>query len=352
MSEKAWRQHMRAEVRGIDNDLSSIKPKNGQIQDLERIQSMLAELSGILHPAETQRSREARRRAQEDARSLLTEVRRHLVLVLPCDTLAARLPALLAEARRHLPPDDARLVRAERLVRRPHQFVHLDGHGIGVRNGLDQVGRKMLSEIVRDTKNSELNWYRNSRDFRDRLIRLFVITTAILLALVAVAALFGWSFWSPRDSTAGTSIDPAHPGVVVAVALMGAVGGFLSGVRGVARQKVFDVFDLPLWQMLLKLPIGGLTAVVGVLALQATMMPGAQPVRELESVLVWAVAFGAAQQAVTHWVDQRVRSIASTPQTEGADAEVTKHSDEAPPPRRDPSPHSPEASVRAPTGAS
>jgi hypothetical protein len=67
-------------------------------------------------------------------------------------------------------------------------------------------------------------------------------------------------------------------------------------------------FSLSWWQARLKLPPGALTAIVGVFALQSRAFP-AVPATGWTELLMWAVAFGAAQQAITRFVDSRVRGL-------------------------------------------
>jgi hypothetical protein len=69
---------------------------------------------------------------------------------------------------------------------------------------------------------------------------------------------------------------------------------------------VRNPFSLPFFQLLLKLAMGPLFAIVGVLILQSGLINGLQPAKDLGGLLVWATLFGATQQSVTRFIDKRV----------------------------------------------
>ena len=75
--------------------------------------------------------------------------------------------------------------------------------------------------------------------------------------------------------------------------------------RGVLRVAVV----VPLFQLLLKLAMGPLFALVGVLILQTKLISELRPAEDLRTLVVWATVFGAAQQTVTRFIDQRVSGI-------------------------------------------
>src|SRR5439155_554788 len=86
-----------------------------------------------------------------------------------------------------------------------------------------------------------------------------------------------------------------------------AEGVLVTAIPPVARANgVRNPFGLPLFQLLLKLAMGPLFAIVGVLILQARLINGLQQAQDLRGLLVWATLFGAAQQSVTRVIDQRV----------------------------------------------
>jgi hypothetical protein len=72
---------------------------------------------------------------------------------------------------------------------------------------------------------------------------------------------------------------------------------------------VRNPFSLPFFQLLLKLAMGPLFAIVGVLILQSGLVKDLQPAKDLEGLLVWATLFGAAQQSVTRFIDKRVNGL-------------------------------------------
>jgi hypothetical protein len=61
--------------------------------------------------------------------------------------------------------------------------------------------------------------------------------------------------------------------------------------------------------ILLKLPTGALTAVLGLVLLSAGFVPGFSALDSSAQILGWAVVFGASQQLVTGLVDKKAQSV-------------------------------------------
>jgi hypothetical protein len=98
--------------------------------------------------------------------------------------------------------------------------------------------------------------------------------------------------------------------VVLLILLFGSVGALVTAIPPVARANgVRNPFSLPLFQLLLKLAMGPLFAIVGVLVLQDGLVKGVNQAADLRGLLVWATLFGAAQQTVTRFIDQRVSGL-------------------------------------------
>lgn len=142
--------------------------------------------------------------------------------------------------------------------------------------------------------------YAESQSFRNRLIRLTGIALASD-ALVVLASYFGlFQLTVP-------GID--RLGVILLIALFGSIGAFLSGVDPLARnQGIRNPFNLPMYQLLLKLALGPLFAIVGV-AMVTTERLTLDTTNPPLHLLVLATGFGMAQQVVTRRVDQRVLGL-------------------------------------------
>jgi hypothetical protein len=163
----------------------------------------------------------------------------------------------------------------------------------------------LLVHLARDTYAESDARYAQSRGFRNRLIRLTVVAAACGLAVLVAAAM--------------GQIDLGVPGVAAhgwraptLIVLFGAIGAAISAIPPLASaQGVRNPFNLPMYQLALKMALGPLFAFVGVLLLQGNVIKDLSPVSTLLDLLVWSTLFGAGQQAVTRLVDQRVNGMLS-----------------------------------------
>jgi hypothetical protein len=189
---------------------------------------------------------------------------------------------------------------------------------------LDARGRHQVGELIRAIYGVWDERYARSRNFRNRLIRTFLVLSAAVLGLVLLSALAGHTpeFCGLRPASAGEhAIDscPSHHAApdtsdLALVLIFGAVGGLLGALPALARMSgSWNRFGLPSWQAALKIPTGALTGLLGALLLNAgiaQLSPTASPA----ALLVTALGFGAGQQAVTRYVDRHTESLlAATP---------------------------------------
>jgi hypothetical protein len=260
------------------------------------------------------------------------------VFLMSDSRLAARLPMYVAYGEQQLTATDARVVSVRSLLHAPRLAVRHDDDGRLCRVhrfGPDQ--RSKISQLVHDSYAAVDEAYAASRTYRNRLIRLSLIAAGVTAAVVVAAGVAGWALDPPNvpvvtsdgeietaQWVGGEGQAPAGAGPFAVIAVMGAVGAFLSGINSVVRTKGSrNPFSLPLYQMLVKLCVGGLSAIVGVAFLQVGFVPGVPPAVTMSSVLVWAVGFGAAQQAITRLVDRRVADLVSPTDDPETTSEVT-----------------------------
>ena len=59
----------------------------------------------------------------------------------------------------------------------------------------------------------------------------------------------------------------------------------------------------------LKLPVGALTAVLGLVLMSGEFVPGLSALDSSAQILAWAVVFGYAQQLFTRLVDQQADTV-------------------------------------------
>jgi hypothetical protein len=170
------------------------------------------------------------------------------------------------------------------------------------------------------------------RTFRNVLIVGILVTTLLLLALIALAA------WRPALVPLCFVQDPAPsdsnlPNIscpvkslrnldltqlhkapssldFFIVATLGLTGGALSAalfIRDLYTNATPYNISVPL--AMLKLPAGALTGLVGIILLAGEFVPGFSAIDKPAQILAYALVFGFAQQLFTQFVDQRAQRL-------------------------------------------
>lgn len=223
----------------------------------------------------------------------LHEAEAEIDLVLTRWELEAHARDLLVKSRGLLAPDDKRVKVVEDLLGPP-----------AARPTPDEAAAVAVAHLARAVWQTSDERYAQSRSFRNRLIRLSLISLValgLLLTAFAVNAI-------PLQVKGVTA--PSYLEIALLVSLFGAVGALISAVPPLARaQGTWNPFSLPSYQMLVKIALGPVFAIIGTLLLQAGLIPNVAFPMALADLLLWALAFGAAQQALTRVVDGRVAGL-------------------------------------------
>lgn len=243
----------------------------------------------------------------ERAWGMLREVEERTTDLVRDEELPARGALALAHADCYnVRADDPSRRHLERLLAKV-QDVTDKGENIPMALAIDLrstiVDVLRVAHILSDRNNQQARYLRN------RLI-LASVTTMLLGSLIVFT-----QWWLKNPATYLTVPDGwSHPAwaYTTVVMLFGAVGALLSAIPTVSRIPLdYSAFNLPLQQATLKLVLGPLIAVIGLLL----MASGEAPITlstKLPSQLVLAILFGAAQQVVTQFVDERAKKILST----------------------------------------
>jgi hypothetical protein len=253
-------------------------------------------------------------RSQERAFMALHEARVRTLSIMDSEQLLARLPSLIARCRGILGPSNARVRAADRL--RKEAKAKGGGQNHNGLSGLEHGERTTIAALVHDAYAAEDKKYAQTRGLRNRILVLTAGASSVLTLVIAAAAIWNWQLTPTAtvaaDGSFATWADtplPVGARAFLAVSLLGCVGAFLSGIRSVSlTANTRNPFSLSWWQSWLKLPVGALSAIVGVFALQSRAFPTV-PAGGWVELLMWAVAFGAAQQAITRFVDMRVQGV-------------------------------------------
>ena len=149
--------------------------------------------------------------------------------------------------------------------------------------------------------------YEYKRNFRN-----IILVTTLIAALVALLlAMFGLF-----DDTITYRLDlypktgrKLWPETIWPVELIGALAGFIVAITALRRLQGQGPYSLRVVQASLKVPAGALTAVTGMLLLQSGTF-GVGPVSTKGEFVAWAFVFGASQELITRFVDQKAASVA------------------------------------------
>jgi hypothetical protein len=217
----------------------------------------------------------------------LHEAEAQLVALLPEKELIAYATDLVAKARA------LSMLKDERVKK------------VGDPPGRRPLDRAAVAHLARAVNGVSDERYAQSRGFRNRLIRLTLISYAFL-GLIMIA------FATNAIPLLSGKMRPSFIETAALVALFGAVGAMVSAVPPLSNAAgTWNPFSLPLYQLFLKLVLGPVFALVGVMLLQSRVIPNVQFPKRVPDLLVWAIVFGASQQAVTRLVDRRAAAIVS-----------------------------------------
>lgn len=179
----------------------------------------------------------------------------------------------------------------------------------------DETPAKAL-ELVARYRQAWDDRYSRSHSYRNRLIIMIAMVSFFLLVIV----LAGYAgLIAITEGKQGFSLGPPawtwqapHLAEMIAIGTIGSVGGLLAGARRVTETGgVYNPFFLPMHSLFLKIQMGALCGLAGILVLLGGLAPEVN-VNGWASVAVWALVFGAAQQLLTQLVDRKVNALVSS----------------------------------------
>ena len=251
----------------------------------------------------------------------------HLVQsMLPLLVDASALPGQLVDARRRA---IMRLAKADPLrlaVEEPELAERVEG---GRATGQD---RHTINAALQASLELADDEHRNLRDWRNRLLRVAALATLALGLTLLVAALRPQ--YLPLCATLQNGV-PLCPGGATAsahdagsVAFLGALGGALAAIIAMRRANPgSSPYRITPALSLVRVPLGGLTAVIGVMLVQSGEIPGLVLTRPAQ-VAVFALLFGFSQELVTRLLESRARVVQEA--TKGRSSAADRHDVAAP----------------------
>jgi hypothetical protein len=289
---------------------------------------------------------------RERAMSNLDAAEVLLLDIAPAWYVLGQMPSILQHVRSHLVRTDPRREELERIARRLGLGV---SHGpVSVAAGAGNVVDERTSIVERDLGQIVVALRAASsaalrEQVRLRSFRTVVLATTVIMGLLAIGiAVMGWIWptlvplcFAPQDSgsarvvcptrqsmpfqtapsgsqnqgKAATDIDDATAATVTSRDLMvvelvgltaAAVAGAaaINGIRGSSER-----YGLPVAVAALKLPLGAVTAFLGLLLMRGQFVPGLSALDTSAQILAWALVFGYAQQLFTRFVDRQGQAV-------------------------------------------
>jgi len=261
-----------------------------------------------------------------------------LLRVAPDSYLAGQMPSLRNHVQRHLEPEDPRRRELERLADRLSPDHATAGQA--ELSAITAQERNAIVSSVRAASKAALREQLRVRSFRNVLLVTSLVMTLLAVG-VAVLGMVNPSAvplcFEPEKSgqtvvvcptqqsalvqTKGEA-GPADPDVddvvkatagradLLVVELIGlaaaavAAATALRSIRGSS-----EPYGLPVALATLKLPMGAVTAFLGLLLMRGQFVPGLSALDTSAQILAWALVFGYAQQLFTRFVDQQAHSV-------------------------------------------
>ena len=169
----------------------------------------------------------------------------------------------------------------------------------------DQSLRIVVLAILEKSHTQSDQFHREARGFRNRIVVTSLIAFGAGSLLLLSQAVLANAVIIPRPPNAD---GLARWELVLLIMGFGSFGALLSTIPAMAAVPTLQSpFNFPLQQAYLKIILGSLTAVIGVVLIGGTDVTTGP--RSLEALLGLATAFGAAQQAVTQYLDRKAGKI-------------------------------------------
>ncbi|HET8616818.1 MAG TPA: hypothetical protein VFL94_14955 [Actinomycetales bacterium] len=238
--------------------------------------------------------------------------RAQLIDLMDADELRAEIPMVVARANAVLHRDDPRRLTVEEL-----QGETVEGR------------RALMRRLVGDSYEKLDLEHAQLRSFRNILLFAAVFTAIITAGTIYFVSrnpsLMPLCFdrevptdVEPLATTvagkncptgSGADVGPAGSDILV-VAALGALGGALAATLSIRNLKGTSTpYDVPVALAFLKVPLGALTAILALVAIQGDFVPGLSILDSQGQILAYALVFGFAQQALSRLLDQRAQSL-------------------------------------------
>jgi hypothetical protein len=211
--------------------------------------------------------------------------------------LNSRKADVLAQVQRYLPCKDPRRTALDLRIRQNRLSLGDDDRGVF------SVALLAAFSVCDDA-------HRRLRILRNGLTVGLAVLTLLLGALILVGAAWpdaiSLCFTGDQPPACPTRAGSPSGGDTAIVLLVGLLGAAVTGVAALRDGRgTGSPYRFPLLLLLLKLPLGALTAWLGLVLVHGGFVPGLSQLDTPGQILAWAAVFGAGQQAVSRFVDRR-----------------------------------------------
>ena len=213
--------------------------------------------------------------------------------------LVAEVPHVVARANATMHRDDPRRLTAKELLGCP-----------------PDVRRARVRRLVGDSYEELDLEHAQLRSFRNILLSaalfLMVIVVGTLVFVAINPSLMPLCFQGTIPACPTSQGPLSHPqsADILVVGVLGALGGALAATLSIRNLKGTSTpYDVPVALAMLKVPMGALTAILGLVAIQGEFIPGLSELDSQGQILAYALVFGFAQQALSRLLDKQAQTL-------------------------------------------
>lgn len=166
-------------------------------------------------------------------------------------------------------------------------------------------GRIVMIGVMRSSFEQSDAFHEDARSFRNRLLVTTIITVSVAVALI----LLQWRLpYAPIFQRPPDVLYASRWTLTMLIMVFGSVGALVTAIPAMAAiPTVRSPYNFPLQQALLKVALGSLTAMVGVVVIGSTGVTAG--LASLQALIAIAVVFGSGQQAITQFLDKRAGQL-------------------------------------------
>ncbi|MFE2581806.1 hypothetical protein [Streptomyces sp. NPDC059378] len=209
---------------------------------------------------------------------------------------------VLAQARQHLGPNDPRLVALETRLGNSGQELGPDLKELA-------IATLLAAHEAEEVERAQ------ARSFRNVLLAA-VVATGVVAALFIIwnfksnSAISSFLCFSPPSGQVCPTGGEASKVDALIVEGFGAGAAALAGSLAIRNiQGTNTPYSIPAMLVLLRLPVGALSALFGIVLINGQVVPGLSNLDSTAQIAAWAVIFGVAQESVTRMLDTQGNKV-------------------------------------------